>query len=234
MANTPIAHFRQRSLSQPIFSRELHQTHGDVIQDKSAAGGERSASGQPAHSRIPVRADEVSTEVSRSQKQHAHRRGLVPLTIHVECSVRDEVERRAENSGGKKPLSLSEVGRPIFKRGLQADIDMQYGALIAPAVRETVKEETQSIREEIRSLRKFVALCFARIGFDTGQTRAIATNILARQSGMTQDTCTKILDKSAETAKKNLTRQTPQISDLLDVFDQWVTNEDAVHPMSHE
>jgi hypothetical protein len=82
------------------------------------------------------------------------------------------------------------------------------------------------LQDEMRSLRKFVALCFARIGLDTGQTRAIATNILGRQPGMTPKICDTILDKSAETAKKNLTRQTPQIAQILDVYDQFLTKTD--------
>ena len=211
----------QNSSPQPIFTATGIHKNASVMQDKSAAVGERLASGQPEHSGKPFRAEQLSREVPRSQKHHVHSRSFVPLTIHVECFVRDEIERRAANRGGKKPLSLSEVGRPIFKRGLQTDIDMQYGSLIEPIVRKTVQNE-------MRSLRKFIALCFARIGLDTGQTRAIATNILGRQPGMTPKLCDKILDKSAETAKKNLTRQTPQIAALLDVFDQLMPQEGTV------
>jgi hypothetical protein len=203
----------------PIFTASGQLNNASVIQDKSAAVGERAASGQPEHVEAVERSSNTSTKKPRSQKQHVHTRSFVPLTIHVECMVRDEIERRAANKGGTKPLSLSEVGRPIFKRGLQTDIDMQYGSLIEPIVRKTVQDE-------MRSLRKFVALCFARIGLDTGQTRAIATNILGRQPGVTPKLCDTILDKSAETAKKNLTRQTPQIAQILDVYDQFLTKED--------
>jgi hypothetical protein len=225
MAYTANPLFRQTSLSQPIFNAKLQQTHGVVIQDKSAAVGERAASGQPERLAVVERAFNKNTNADRSQKQHVHASSFVPLTIHVECMVRDEIERRAANRGGKKPLSLSEVGRPIFKRGLQSDIDMQYGSLIEPIVRKTVQDE-------MRSLRKFVALCFARIGLDTGQTRAIATNSLGRQPGMTPKLCDTILYKSAETAKENLTRQTPQIAQVLDVYDQFLTKidrEPALH-----
>jgi hypothetical protein len=203
----------------PIFTASTTPKNASVIQDKSAAVGERAASGQPEHLAVVERSSNASTKRPRSQKQHVHSTSFVPLTIHVDCFVRDEIERRAANKGGKKSFSLSEVGRPIFKRGLQTDIDMQYGSLIEPIVRKTVQDE-------MRSLRKFVALCFARIGLDTGQTRAIATNILGRQPGMTPKLCDTILDKSAETAKKNLTRQTPQIAQILSVYDQFLTKTD--------
>src|ERR671912_501313 len=126
MANTTLLQFRQHSLSQPIFQRNAPQTHGDVVQDKSASHSERSASEQPEHRSTQPRAFQLSSSGTRSQKSHTHASSFVPLTIHVPCMVRDEIDRRADTNaivlknGKRKSLSLSEVGRPIFTKGLQA------------------------------------------------------------------------------------------------------------------
>src|SRR4051794_23602769 len=211
MANTPTPQFRQNSLSQQIFLAKTHTTHGDVGQDKSASRSERSALDQPAHSRIGERSDALNTNFSRSQKEHVHSNGFVPLTIHVPCIARDEIERRAAKhgtvlNGRRKSLTLSAVARPIFLKGLQSDIDLQYGAMLEPIIARAIKHET-------RSLRALLMLVLTRIAFDAGQTRAVATNILARQPGITQAQLDEILDKSGDTSLANITRITPQISE---------------------
>src|SRR3954447_13555856 len=166
--------------SQLIFSAKAIQTHGDVGQDKNAVYGVRSASDQPVQGAKGGRTQQVSKHGARSQTPHVHQRGLVPLMIHVECVYRDEILRRAQTNaillknGKRQSLSLSEVARPIFKKGLQADIDLQYGAMLEPILDKIHTKNT-------RNLRSFLLLILSRIALDIGQTRAMTTNILARQ-----------------------------------------------------
>src|SRR3954454_24308178 len=187
MTNSFIPHKQPISSPQPIFSAKTQRTHGDVGQDKNAVPGVRFASDQPAQGAKGGRTQQVSKNGSRSQKPHVHQRGLVPLMIHVECVYRDEIARRATTNtivlknGRRQALSLSEVARPIFKKGLQADIDLQYGAMLEPILDKIHTKNT-------RSLRSFLMLTLSRLAYDIGQTRAMVTNILARQPGMTQGT----------------------------------------------
>src|SRR3954452_23241305 len=119
-----------------------------------------------------------------------HDRGCMRHLLEVKCL---------------KSLTLSAVARPIFLKGLQSDIDLQYGAMLEPIIARAIKHET-------RSLRALLMLVLTRIAFDSGQTRAITTNILARQPGITQEQLDEVLDKSGDTALANITRITPQIS----------------------
>jgi hypothetical protein len=61
-----------------------------------------------------------------------------------------------------------------------------------------------------------------RATFASEQTRGIVTNILGRQPGVTPDVLTTILDGSSKTAKGNITRRTPQLSELIDAVEQWM------------
>src|SRR3954447_5240297 len=151
---------------QPIFLSQTAKTYAGVVQDKSASRSERSALDQPAHSRIGERSDALNTNFSRSQKEHVHSNGFVPLTIHVPCIARDEIERRAAKhgtvlNGRRKSLTLSAVARPIVLKGLQSDIDLQYGAMLEPIIARAIKHET-------RSLRALLMLVLTRIAFDSG------------------------------------------------------------------
>jgi hypothetical protein len=184
------------------------------VQDKSAATRERSASDQPEQGAGRWRSSQLGNKGGRSHKLHDHATGFVPLTIHVPCVVRDEIERRAKKNGiivknGKrKSLSLSEVGRPIFTKGLQVDIDMQYGAMLQSIIE-------RSIKREMRGQKSFQMLILSRIAFDIGQTRAMVANILARQPGVLSSDFENILKKSGATATDNITRITPQLTEIM-------------------
>jgi hypothetical protein len=69
-----------------------------------------------------------------------------------------------------------------------------------------------------------------RIAFDTGQTRSLVTNILGRQQGMTEDVLKNILAMSQRTAKGNLTRRAPQISELMEAVEKWLAEDEEKEP----
>jgi hypothetical protein len=48
------------------------------------------------------------------------------------------------------------------------------------------------------------------------------TNILGRQPGVTPDMLKSILDGSSKTAKGNITRKTPQLTELIEAVEHWI------------
>ena len=66
-----------------------------------------------------------------------------------------------------------------------------------------------------------------RVAYDTGQTRSLAANILNRQTGMDNDTFRAIVKESALAAKTNITRRTPQMTELIEAVERWM-GEDGI------
>ncbi len=50
----------------------------------------------------------------------------------------------------------------------------------------------------------------------------MVTNILGRQPGVTPDILKTILEWSGKTAKANITRRTPQITELIEAVEKWM------------
>ena len=61
-----------------------------------------------------------------------------------------------------------------------------------------------------------------RVAFDAGQTRGIVTNILGHMPGMKQNILQAILTDSANSAKNNITRRTPQMTELMEMIEKWL------------
>jgi len=130
MVNNSLPHSHQNIFTNQGNGTKNKDAHGDVRQDKSARQGERIALRQPVRSDIPMRADAMTTKSPRSQNPLIATGPKVPLTLWVEPIVKADVLRRAAESGGK--LSPSEAGAALLKKGMQADLDVQYGALLTP------------------------------------------------------------------------------------------------------
>ena len=81
----------------------------------------------------------------------------------------------------------------------------------------------QAIAKQMRAYSSRIAMLLVRSMFASEQTRALTTNILGRQSGVTQPVLDHILDGTSATAKRNITRVTPQLASLLTEIEQWLT-----------
>lgn len=79
----------------------------------------------------------------------------------------------------------------------------------------------------MRAISTRLAWLLVRVAFDSGQTRSLVTNILGRQSGMNQDLLKTILAESGKTAKANITRRTPQLTELIEAVDKWIIEGDG-------
>lgn len=145
------------------------------------------------------------------KRHHSQKRQTVKVTVWVKPVVKAELQRRAEREG----LSLSATGAAFLERALQADIDMQYGSLLQPVIE-------KAIATHMRSYSTRIAVLLVRSIFASEQTRSLAANILGRQPGVSQPVLEDILNRSSQTAKRNITRITPQLTELLTEIEQWM------------
>ena len=204
--------------SQILYKVSNHQTTSrvrarplrGVRQDKGGPPDARAASVQAARRQTQTRAKQPSTKAARHT--------TVKLTLWVRPLVKDELARRASRDG----LSLSAAGAAFLEQALQQSLDLQYGALLRPII-------TRAVRDELAAVSSRLTWLLLRNAFDAGQTRALATNILGRQPGMTPELLDTILDQSAKTAKGNLARKTPQLTALLEAVETWIFS-DGVPP----
>jgi hypothetical protein len=96
---------------------------------------------------------------------------------------------------------------------------MHYHALLEPIIKVT-------IRKHLFGGFNRLAWLLVRIAFDAEQTRALVTNILGRQQGMTEETLKNILAMSQRTAKGNITRRSPEMRELIDAVENWLLTDD--------
>ena len=154
----------------------------------------------------------------RSQTTLNTKKRKVLIGIWVEPEVKDEIERiaRKEGLGKGNDLSLSSVGAALLKKQLQHHLDMQYGALLEPIIERCIDRKMEGMTTKL-------AWLLVRVAFDVGQVRGMTTNILGRQPGMNQDILTTILKESSKAAKMNITRRTPQLTELMEVLNKWLS-----------
>jgi hypothetical protein len=226
MANTVQPHFHQN-----VFLRQSHsvikqqtnlglgQTNLGVGQDKGALKRARRATDQPAPRGTVTRSQELNNDTPRSQNNPTPKRKTIHLTLCVKPIVKTELKRLAEQEG----LSVSSVGAAILEKGMQAKLDMQYGALLQPIFRE-------AITKQMRSMSTRLAFLLVRVAFASEQTGGLATNILGRQQGVTPSVLNEILDGSSKAAKGRLTHRTPQLEELIAEVERWFQEEDSKDP----
>jgi hypothetical protein len=150
-----------------------------------------------------------------TRRHHSQKRQTVKVTLWVKPLVKAELERRAEREG----LSLSATGAAFLEKALQADIDMQYGTLLQPVI-------VRAIATHLRSYSTRIAVLLVRSVFASEQTRSLTTNVLGRQQGVTQQVLEDILNRSSQTARRNITRLSPQLTELLKEIEQWMRVEE--------
>jgi hypothetical protein len=142
------------------------------------------------------------------------KRQTVQLTLWVGRSVKHELERIAEAEG----LSLSRTGAAGLEEWLARRLHVQHAGILQPIIE-------KAIASQMRAYSSRIAMLLVRSMFTSEQTRALATNILGRQPGVTQPVLEQILDGSASTAKRNITRMTPQLETLIHEVQKWLEHQ---------
>ena len=80
----------------------------------------------------------------------------------------------------------------------------------------------QALAKQMRAYSSRIVMLLIRSMFASEQTRALTTNILGRQPGVTQPVLEQILDGTSATAKRSITRVTPQLATLITEIEQWL------------
>jgi hypothetical protein len=187
-----------------------------VGQDKGAFVAARTAINQPAPSKNRLRPHVVNTTSPRSQRKPTPKRKTEHLTLWVKPGVKAELQRKAAAEG----VSVSAAGSALLEQALQHHIDMHYGAFLQPIIEQAIRQQMQGISTRL-------AWLLVRVAFDAGQTRNLVTNILGRQAGVTPDMLKTILEQSSKAAKGNITRKTPQLTELMEAIEQWLRTDNT-------
>lgn len=176
---------------------------GGGWQDNPAPHTARSASPQPApHTKI-TRAVPLETKPPRTQKRSNHKRST-KVTFWITPLAKAELERLANQEG----LSLSATGAAFLEEAIRQHLHVQHAVLLQPII------ET-AIHTSMRSFSNRLAFLLVRSCFTSEQTRSLVTNILGRLPTVTPEIYNSILDGSSKTAKRNMTRKTPQLETVL-------------------
>src|SRR5947207_3035142 len=145
---------------------------------------------------------------------HSTKRKTVHVTLWVKPEIKSELKRVAEQEG----LSISQVGGSFLQEAIRQKLHVQHAVLLQPIIEQAISRRMAAISTRLSAL-------LVRGILDTGQTRRLVINLLARQPGMTQPTLEEILDGSQEGARKQLTRMTPQLASLIAEVEQWLLGE---------
>ncbi len=140
------------------------------------------------------------------------KRQTVHFTLWVKPSVKAELQRIAQAEG----LSASRTAATALEEWLARRSHVQHRGIFQPMIE-------QAIAREMRAYSSRIAMLLVRSMYASEQSRALATNILARQPGVTQQVLDHILDGTSDTAKRNITRMTPQLASLITEIEQWLT-----------
>jgi len=140
------------------------------------------------------------------------KRNTVHFTTWVKPSVKAELQRIAQAEG----LTVSRTGAAALEEWLARRSHIQHRGIFQPMIE-------QAIAKEMRAYSSRIATLLVRSMFASEQTRALSTNILGRQPGVTQPVLDHILDGTSDTAKRNITRVTPQLASLIAEVEAWLT-----------
>ncbi len=139
------------------------------------------------------------------------KRQTVQYTLWVKPAVKHELQRIAQAEG----LTASRTGAVALEQWVAQQSHIQHRGIFQPMIE-------HAIAKEMRAYSSRIAMLLVRSMFASEQTRALATNILGRQPGVTPPVLDHILDGSSNAAKRNITRLTPQLATLLREIEHWL------------
>ena len=203
-------------LSYNVFQHQSHIANGQqprsgVRQDNPQPPLAPSATPQPAPLQNYQFAPFLNRKTSRTQNRRRYRKSAVKITSWVKPVIKDEIEKLAGSEG----LSISAMSASLLEKALQQSLYLRYAALIDPLIE-------KAIAKHMRSYSNRIAILLVRSLFASEQTRSLTTNILGRQPGVTQPVLEEILNGSSNAAKRNITRLTPQLAELVQEIEQWM------------
>jgi hypothetical protein len=219
VAVIPMASNGKPQFLKHVFSQQSNGAAGEAVnasvrQDKARIASARTAMPQPAAVQTPLRAKRLNRNTPRSTNGNSAKTTTVHLDLWVSPIVKAELQRLAAQEG----LSMSATGAALLEAAIRQKLHMQQGVLIAPLIKQAVRDQMQGISNRL-------AFLLARNAFSSEQTRLIATNILGRQDDMTEEELKTILAITKQTAKGNLTRRNPELEELIAAIKQWLDHD---------
>jgi hypothetical protein len=121
-------------------------TNAGVRQDKETPQRFNTASEQPSNVQgvaFQHETDENPPALQRPKHHGSQKRQVVPVTGCVPRFIADQIEQM-RNQGGKQKLSRSAVVANLIIRGVQHNVDMQYGATLEPVIEKSIDRNIQS------------------------------------------------------------------------------------------
>jgi hypothetical protein len=121
-------------------------TNAGVRQDKETPQRFNTASDQPSNVQgvaFQHETDENPPALQRPKHHGSQKRQVVPVAGCVPPFIADQIERMRDQ-GGKQKLSRSAVVANLIIRGVQHNVDMQYGATLEPVIEKSITRNIQS------------------------------------------------------------------------------------------
>jgi hypothetical protein len=177
-------------------------TNVGVRQDKETPRRFTIASEQPSNIQgvaFQHETDENPLAFQRPKRHGSQKRQVVPVAGCVPRHIADQIERMRDQ-GGEKKLSRSAVVATLIKRGVQQNVDMQYGATLEPVIENSIDRNIQSYSNRT-----------ANIGLQTyyaaEQARILTIHILRFLTDLVEspDELVPIIKASQEEAWKHMT-----------------------------
>ena len=216
----PMASNGKPQFLRHVFSQQSNVAAGkrvdaSVRQDKARIASARTASGQPAAVTHASRAKRLHPNGTRTPNRNVAKTTTVHLDLWVNPIVKAELQRIAAQEG----LSMSATGAALLEGALRQKLHIQQGVLLQPLIKQAIRDQMQGISNRL-------AYLLARNAFSSEQTRSLVTNILGRQSGITEEELKTILAMTKRTAQGNLTRRNPELEELITAIKQWLDHEE--------
>jgi hypothetical protein len=214
MANT-----NNHQLVKPIFPLQANGAAGSVRQrfgeqDKTALTRGSPSSRQPEPSHTPAQSHAPATKTPRTKKHGSSKRKTVHLVLWVKPIVKADIKRIADQEG----ISLSKAAGTLLARALDGYMDRNYHALLDPMIKTSVQKHMAGGFNRL-------AWLLVRIAFAAEQDRALTTNILGRMPDVTPEQLKHILTMSQKAAKGNISRTSPEMQELIDAVETFLSTE---------
>src|SRR5687767_2677187 len=116
------------------------------MQDKKTPQRFNTASARPSNVQgvaFQHKTDENLPALQRPKHHGSQKRQVVPVAGCVPRFIADQLERMRDQ-GGKEKLSRSAVVASLIMRGVQQQVDMQYGATLEPVIEKSIDRNIQS------------------------------------------------------------------------------------------
>jgi hypothetical protein len=142
---------------------------------------------------------------------------LVPLTIQIPKRLKAELQRLAAQEG----KSDSATARAFLGRGIQANIDMQYGAMLRSVIQDQIHKDIQGYSNRTANLG-------LQAYYAAEQARILAIHTLRFLTDLVEspDELVPIITASQQEAwknMKNLNRDKPADQEIEENYEEWLS-----------